>query len=88
MHGFASTFLRPTGFTTNALMWASLIRERGMVQCPYWLAARSLIHERDIVAVTARVLVEAGHEGAKHVLSGPETLTQFEQVRLIGEALR
>jgi uncharacterized protein YbjT (DUF2867 family) len=28
-----------------------------------------------------------GHNGAKYVLTGPETLTQREQVRLIGEAI-
>jgi uncharacterized protein YbjT (DUF2867 family) len=35
------------------------------------------------VAVLA--LTEEGHAGAKYVLTGPQTLTQFEQVRIIGE---
>jgi uncharacterized protein YbjT (DUF2867 family) len=40
------TFLRPTGFAANTLMWADQIRESGTVRWPYGEAARSLIHER------------------------------------------
>lgn len=54
---------------------------------PYGEAARSLIHERDIAAVAVRVLTEDGHGGEKYVLTGPEALTQVEQVRAIGEAI-
>lgn len=85
--GVASTFLRPTGFATNTLMWAAQIREGGVVRWPYGGATRSLIHEQDIAAVAARALVEDGHDGATYVLTGPEPLTQVEQVRLIGEAI-
>jgi uncharacterized protein YbjT (DUF2867 family) len=81
------TFLRPTGFAANTLMWADQIRESGVVRWPYGQAARSLIHERDIAAVAVRALIEDGHAGATYVLSGPETLTQVEQVRAIGDAL-
>jgi uncharacterized protein YbjT (DUF2867 family) len=84
--GLAWTFLRPTGFATNTLMWAPQVRT-GVVRWPYGAAARSLIHERDIAAVAARVLAGDGHGGARHVLSGPEVLTQVEQVAAIGEAL-
>ncbi|NUP09732.1 MAG: NmrA family NAD(P)-binding protein [Polyangiaceae bacterium] len=86
--GMEWTFLRPTGFATNVLMWASQIRDEGVVRWPYAAAARSLIHERDIAAVAARTLVEDGHDGAKYVLTGPETVTQREQVHLIGQALK
>ncbi|HEY1818444.1 MAG TPA: NAD(P)H-binding protein, partial [Trebonia sp.] len=41
------TFLRPTGFAANTLMWADQIRDQGVVRWPYGAAARSLIHERD-----------------------------------------
>jgi uncharacterized protein YbjT (DUF2867 family) len=85
--GLAWTFLRPTGFATNTLMWAAQIRESGIVRWPYGRAARSLIHEHDIAAVAARSLVEGGHVGARYLLTGPETLTQLEQVRLIGAAI-
>jgi uncharacterized protein YbjT (DUF2867 family) len=81
------TFLRPTGFAANTLMWADQIRESGVVRWPYGQAARSLIHERDIAAVAVRALTDDGHVGASYVLTGPETLTQAEQVHAIGDAL-
>jgi len=86
--GLAYTFLRPTGFATNTLMWASQIRADGVVRWPYGRARRSLIHERDVAAVAARALVDDRHAGAKYVLTGPETLTQREQVQIIGEVLK
>ena len=54
---------------------------------PYGAAARSLIHEHDIAAVAVRALIEDGHGGAKYLLSGPEALTQVEQVHTIGEVV-
>jgi uncharacterized protein YbjT (DUF2867 family) len=81
------TFLRPTGFAANTLMWADQIRESGVVRWIYGQASRSLIHERDIAAVAVRALTEDGHAGARYVLTGPETLTQVEQAQAIGDAL-
>jgi uncharacterized protein YbjT (DUF2867 family) len=81
------TFLRPTGFAANTLMWADQIRESGVVRWVYGQAARSLIDERDIAAVAVRALTEDGHDGARYVLTGPETLTQAEQAHAIGDAL-
>ena len=81
------TFLRPSGFATNTLMWAGQIREDGVVRWPYGAAARSLIHESDIAAVAVRALTSEGHGGEKPVLTGPELLTQAEQVHTIGEAI-
>jgi uncharacterized protein YbjT (DUF2867 family) len=81
------TLLRPTGFAKNTLMWAEQIRTDGVVRWPYALAARSLIHEADIAAVAVRALTEEGHNGKTYVLSGPQVLTQTEQVDAIGEAI-
>jgi uncharacterized protein YbjT (DUF2867 family) len=82
------TFLRPSGFASNTLMWAGQIRGNGVVRWPYGAAARSLIHESDIAAVAVRALTGEGHGGAKHVLTGPELLTQAEQVHTIGDVIR
>jgi uncharacterized protein YbjT (DUF2867 family) len=82
------TFLRPSGFATNTLLWAGQIRGDGVVRWPYGAAARSLIHESDIAAVAVRALTGKGHSGAKHVLTGPELLTQAEQVHTIGDVIR
>jgi hypothetical protein len=68
-------------------MWAEQIRAEGVVRWPYGDATRSLIHERDVAAVAGRVLTEDGHSGATYVLTGPEAVTQAEQVRMIGDAI-
>jgi uncharacterized protein YbjT (DUF2867 family) len=85
--GLEGTFLRPTGFAANTLMWAEQIRAGVVVRWPYGAAARSLIHERDIATVAIRALTEDRHDGERYVLTGPQTLTQAEQVRIIGEAI-
>ena len=50
-------------------------------------AATAPIHERDIAAVAAYALCEEGHSGMEYVLTGPESLTQREQVHIIGDAI-
>jgi uncharacterized protein YbjT (DUF2867 family) len=84
--GLEWTFLRAGGFATNTLQWAPQIRAEGVVRWPYAAAARSLIHERDIAAVAVRAL-GGGHAGARYVLTGPDVVTQAEQVHLIGDAI-
>ena len=85
--GVAWTFLRPTGFASNTLMWADQIRSGDVVRWPFGAAARTLIDERDIAAVAVRALTEDGHAGSRYLLSGPEVLTQAEQLAAIGRAL-
>lgn len=85
--GLSWTFLRASGFASNTMGWATDIRENGVVHAPYGEARRSLIHEKDIAAVAARALAEDGHAGKKHVITGPKSVAQSEQARLIGEAI-
>jgi uncharacterized protein YbjT (DUF2867 family) len=85
--GAGSTFLRPAGFAANTLMWADQIRSGDVVRWPFGAAARALIDERDIAAVAVRALTEDGHAGARYVLTGPEVLTQAEQLAAIGHAI-
>jgi uncharacterized protein YbjT (DUF2867 family) len=85
--GASWTFLRPTGFAANTLMWADQIRSGDVVRWPFGAAARALIDERDIAAVAVRALTDSGHDGARYLLSGPEVLTQTEQVAAIGRAI-
>jgi len=85
--GVPWTFLRPTGFASNTLMWADQIRSGDVVRWPFGAAARALIDERDIAAVAVRALTEDGHAGSRYVLSGPAVLTQAEQLAAIGRAL-
>jgi len=85
--GMGWTILRATKFATNTLAWAPRIREAGVVPLTYPSARRSPIHQRDIAAVASRALIEPTVVGERLVLSGPDLLTEFEQVHLIGEAI-
>jgi uncharacterized protein YbjT (DUF2867 family) len=40
-----------------------------------------------VAAVIARTLSQDGHVGGDYVLTGPESLSQAEQVRIIGDVL-
>ena len=84
--GLQWTFLRPGMFAANALRWwAPQIRAGGdVVRWPYVEAPTSPIHECDIAAVAVRALCEAGHAGAEYVLTGPQSLSQSEQISTIG----
>ncbi|GGO75643.1 NmrA family NAD(P)-binding protein [Nonomuraea cavernae] len=84
--GLEWTILRPHAFAANALRWADQV-PAGVVRESYGKAAMSPVDERDIAAVAVRALLDDGHHGATHVLTGPESLTQADQARLIGEAL-
>jgi uncharacterized protein YbjT (DUF2867 family) len=85
--GAGWTFLRPTGFAANTLMWADQIRAGDTVRWPFGAAARSLIDERDIASVAVLALTGDAHLGARYLLSGPQVLTQAEQLAEIGHAL-
>jgi uncharacterized protein YbjT (DUF2867 family) len=91
--GLQWTFLRPGMFAANALRWwAPQIRADDVVRWPHLAAPTAPIDERDIAAVAVRALCEHGHAGAEYVLTGPQSLSQFEQVsaigRVIGRSLR
>lgn len=86
--GLQWTFLRPGMFASNALgWWASTIRTGNVVRWPYGEAPTAPIHPRDIAAVAVRTLCEAGHGGKDYVLTGPQSLSQLEQVGVIGRAI-
>jgi uncharacterized protein YbjT (DUF2867 family) len=75
-------------FAANArLWWAPKIRAGNVVRWPCAEAPTAPIHERDIAAVAARILGEEGHVGKDYVLTGPQSLSQFEQVGVIGEVI-
>jgi len=86
--GLQWTFLRPGMFAANALSWwAPQIRGGDVVRWPYLAAPTAPIDERDIAAVAVRALCEDGHAGAEYVLTGPQSLSQFEQVSAIGRVI-
>jgi uncharacterized protein YbjT (DUF2867 family) len=86
--GLRWTILRPGMFAANALLWwAPQIHAGDIVRWPYAEAPTAPIHERDIAAVAARTLCEEGHDGIDYVLTGPQSLTQSEQVSIIGDVI-
>ena len=86
--GIASTIVRPGMVASNArLWWADTIRAGGVVRWPYAAAETAPIDERDIAAVAARALYEDGHAGGDYVITGPESLSQAEQVSIIGAVI-
>jgi len=86
--GVEWTFLRPGMFALNAVgWWGPQIRAGNLVSWPYIHVPTAPIDERDLGAVAVRTLCEDGHAGAEYVLTGPESLTQGEQIRTIGSVL-
>jgi len=85
--GLESTIIRPGMFASNALFWwAPAIRAGGVVRWPYGAAETAPVDDRDVAAVAARTLYQDGHAGGDYVLTGPQSLSQAEQVRIIGDA--
>src|SRR5438132_13681595 len=74
-------------FAGNARhFWGRSIRAGGVVRWPYLNAPTAPIDERDLAAIAVRTLCEDGHAGAEYVVTGPQSLTQAEQVHIIGRA--
>jgi uncharacterized protein YbjT (DUF2867 family) len=85
--GVASTIVRPGMFASNVRFWWGDMIRSGEVRWPYGAAETAPIDERDIAAVVARVLCDDRHTGGDYVITGPESLSQAEQVRIIGETI-
>jgi uncharacterized protein YbjT (DUF2867 family) len=86
--GLDAAILRPGMFVSNAVYWwAPQIRQGDVVRWPYAAAETAPVDERDIAAVAARVLTDARHARADYVLTGAESLSQAEQVQMIGAAI-
>jgi uncharacterized protein YbjT (DUF2867 family) len=86
--GLDWTFLRPGIFAGNARhWWGPQIRTGDVVRWPYLSVPTAPIDERDIAAVAVLTLCEDGHAGAEYVLTGPQSLTQLEQISTIGRVI-
>jgi uncharacterized protein YbjT (DUF2867 family) len=83
------TFLRPGMFAANARFWwaPQICAGGGVVRWPYLNVPTAPIHERDIAAVAVHALCEDGHAGAEYVLTGPQSLSQFEQISTIADVI-
>ncbi len=84
----ATTILRPGMLDTNSLdWWGQRIRGGDVVRWPFGDVETAPIDERDLAAVATRVLLDDGHGGRDYVLTGPESLSQTEQVQAIANSI-
>lgn len=85
--GIEWTFLRLLFPAINSLTFAMQLPGGDVIRAPYTEAAFSAVHERDVAEVAAQILTGGGHAGRGYDLTGPESLTQAQQVRVLGETL-
>lgn len=81
------TALEPASFLGNTLTWADAIRERGEVAEPFVDVAETMVHEADVGAVAAAVLLEDGHAGRTYELTGREPVSVRDRVDALSESL-
>ncbi|NBH07516.1 NAD(P)H-binding protein [Amycolatopsis sp. SID8362] len=80
--------VRPSSFALNALTaWAGQIRAGDDVRYVHAGFEESPLHERDLVEVLVRALVDDDLLGRRIDLTGPESLSHAEMVARIGTAL-
>ncbi|WP_030392607.1 NmrA family NAD(P)-binding protein [Kitasatospora purpeofusca] len=85
--GIDRTFLRLFFPAINSLAWAMQLQGGDVLRGPHAAAAASLVHERDVADAAAAVLGSPEHFGRVYELTGPQSLTQTEQVETLGQVL-
>ena len=86
--GLSFTILQPAAYMQNVLTNWDRIFKQGLYTVPYALDTRlSMVDLMDVAEVAAKVLVEAGHEGAIYELCGAEIVTQREIANILAQQL-
>lgn len=86
--GVPYTFLRPSFFMQNLnTTHRAEIRDRDEIYLPVGKARTSFIDTRDIGAVAATVLSEAGHANIAYPLTGGEALDYYQVADIFSEVL-
>ena len=86
--GLPYTFLRPSFYMQNLnTTHQAEIRDGDELMIPAGKGKTSFVDVRDIGAVAAKVLTEAGHEGQAYALTGAEALDYYQVASLLTEAL-
>jgi uncharacterized protein YbjT (DUF2867 family) len=80
-------FLRPGAFATNSLNWTKPIKFQGKVSLPYPMAHSTPIHEMDIAEVAVKALTGNELDRTKLMMTGPESITQKQQIEAISKAI-
>ncbi|WP_433714441.1 NAD(P)H-binding protein [Nocardia sp. CA-084685] len=81
--------LRASSFASNVVQsgWDAQIRAGDVVRGPFAEFAESPLHERDIAAVAAHALLTDDLLSRRVELTGPQSLTHADMVRIIGEVI-
>ncbi|WP_248925044.1 NAD(P)H-binding protein [Paenibacillus hamazuiensis] len=85
--GLEWTQLQAFEFMANARKWANSIRSEGVVRDLFGGSRIASVHEADIGRVAAVALTEEGHAGKIYTLTGPESLSVQDKVRIISEVI-
>jgi (4-alkanoyl-5-oxo-2,5-dihydrofuran-3-yl)methyl phosphate reductase len=85
--GLAWTMLRPGQFMSNALMWAAMVKKRGMVIFPGGKGRTAPIDPSNVAEMAVLALTQPGHEGRRYEPTGPEFLTTAQQAQILGKVL-
>ena len=85
--GLDFTFLRPSLYMQQSLVYARSISVSGTFSAPLGTGAVALVDARDVAAVAVRALTEEGHSRRIYDLTGPEALTFDEMADAISNAI-
>jgi uncharacterized protein YbjT (DUF2867 family) len=85
--GVPFTFLRPAGFMSNVLEWATSIRAEGVVRACTGEGRVAYIHPDDVAAVASKVLLTEQHKGESLHITGPEAMSYSEMTAAIGAVI-
>jgi uncharacterized protein YbjT (DUF2867 family) len=85
--GLGWTFVRASGFMSNALQWVPQLRTGDVVREPFAEVPVAAIDPHDIAAVAAVAMTEVGHDGQAYAVTGPEAIRPADRVRVLGEVL-
>lgn len=85
--GMAWTFVRPTGFMSNALTWAGMIKAQHTVYAAGGDGKLAVVDPCDIAAVAVVALTQPGHEGRAYDVTGPQALSAADQTRILADAI-
>ncbi|GGU90602.1 nucleotide-diphosphate-sugar epimerase [Actinomadura cremea] len=85
--GVPWTFLRPSGFMSNALRWLPQIQAGDGIRVPFPDVAVACVDPFDLGAVAARALLGDGYRGEILWPTGPEALLPADQVAVLARVL-
>lgn len=83
--GIAWTFVQPASFFQNYGAYADTIKNQNAFYAPLGQGKVSLVDARDIAAVAVAALIRDGHANKKYVVTGGESLSNYDIARIFSE---